>query len=169
MTYEEIAAEIAELKARLAKMKPRYDGDRHNPPSTFAAFTDMHINDDRGGRYGKGAIDKTQVNGRAPTVSYPASALSDQPDVGIEPPFDFDISYVAPVTEPHEIERAAEIAASRLSPVPAAPHSNVPREQPPQAGTTSSVPASFSSSAAVHPGSDSTNSQNQKVKRTWTS
>jgi hypothetical protein len=143
-TVEEIRDEIAELKNRIGR---RYDGDRFNPPSTFSAMTDRFISDDRGGRYGNGAIDKTQVNGRKPTVSYPASALSDQPDAGTEPPFDIDISYSPITNEPHEIEKAALIAEARKRDVPQDVQGPLIFPEPTKADTTSSVSASFSNNS----------------------
>jgi hypothetical protein len=108
-SIEEIREEIAELRNRMGR---RADGISHSAPTTYSGFVDMVVNDQTGGRFKSSDEAKQTIVGRRPTPSYPASALSNQPDAGIEPPFDIDIGYVPIVNEPFEVERARQIAES---------------------------------------------------------
>jgi hypothetical protein len=77
------------------------------------------------------------------------------PDAGQEPAFDIDIGFVAPVTEPHEQIRAAEIAEARSSPVPDASgvRSSFSSEANSEPSETSSLDGSaFSISKSVEVG-----------------
>ena len=82
--------------------------------NTRSAMTSV-LDPSLAGRFAKEAKADFTV-GNSPSVEYPrlpeGGPWGSGPQVGDEPPFPEDISYVPPCGEPHEAARAAEIAAS---------------------------------------------------------